>query len=122
MSNAAYDLFTQPPLIEVRAPSVPTKSSEDAADAIEPFRRKSWRRILYTLASIPETACLSREEICERIGAKEGPACARLAELRVALWVEVVPDAIMAKSKRRVDGYRITAAGRGLFTSGENAA
>lgn len=115
MTNPApsWDLFDPPPRIKITAPSAPgSKASEDAADAIEPFRRKSWRRILYTLASIPETACLSREEICGRIGMRESSACARLWELQPT-WIEVLDGARTSSAGLRVNGYRLTESARG---------
>lgn len=117
MTNPApsWDLFDPPPRIKISAPSAPgSKTSEDSADAIEPFRRKSWRRILYTLASIPESACLSREEICERIGMRESSACARLFEL-APTWIEVLDGARTSSAGMRVNGYQLTTKGRDLF-------
>lgn len=116
MTNPAreWTLFDPPPRIKIAPPSAPgSKSSEDAADAIEPFRRKSWRRILYTLASIPADACLSREEICERIGMRESSACARLYEL-APTFVEVVEGGCRSGAGVRVNGYRLSASGRAL--------
>lgn len=106
-----WTLFDEP-RIKIAAPSVPSKTSEDAADAIAPFRRKSWRQILYTLATIPETACLSREEICSRIGMRESSACARLWELQPT-WIEVLDGARTSSAGMRVNGYRLTESARG---------
>lgn len=121
MTAPRWDLFNQPPDIRVVPPSAPgSKTSEDAADAIAPFRRKSWRRILYTLATIPETACLSREEICSRIGMRESSACARLYEL-APMWIEVLDGARTSSAGMRVNGYQLTAKGRDLFKRGAAA-
>lgn len=116
-----WTLFDPPPRIKIAAPSAPgSRTSEDAADAIAPFRRKSWRQILYTLASIPETACLSREEICARIGMRESSACARLYELAPD-WIEVLDGARTSSAGMRVNGYQLTAKGRNLFNRGAAA-
>lgn len=123
MTNLApsWDLFDPPPRIKIAAPSaLGSKTSEDSADAIEPFRRKSWRQILYTLAQLSPEKFLSREEIASKTGIKECSVCGRIDELR-PLWIEVIPDAVIAKSKRKVDGYRITDAGRNLFKRGAAA-
>lgn len=110
----SWDLFDPPPRIKIAAPSSPgSETSRLAAEAIEPFRRKSWRQILYTLASIPETACLSREEICLRIGMRESSACARLYEL-APTFVEVVEGGCRSGAGVRVNGYRLSASGRAL--------
>lgn len=116
MTNpAAWDLFDPPPDIRVVPPSAPgSKTSEDAADAVAPFRRKSWRRILYTLATIPRDACLSREEICAAIGMRESSACARLHEL-APTWIEVLDGARTSSAGMRVNGYRLTDSARGLM-------
>lgn len=103
------------PDIRIEAPRAPgSTSSERAAKSIEPFRRASWKRILVCLSRLPAGAVLSREEIAARVGAKEGPLCARLSELRVH-WVEKVDGACMSSSRVAVDGYRLNAAGRALF-------
>lgn len=115
MTHPAYDLFTPPPDIRTRAPSAPgSSSSEDAADAIEPFRRKSWRQILYTLAAIGPEKVLSREEISARTGIKEASLCARIHEL-LPTWIEVLEGACIASSHKRVNGYRCTGLARRLF-------
>lgn len=122
MTNPAWDLFDPPPDIRVVPPSAPgSKTSEDAADAIAPFRRKSWRRILYTLAALNPDKVLSREEIAGRTGMKEASLCARLSEL-APTWVQVVEGACFSSSRKTVNGYRITPAGRALFNQTGGAA
>lgn len=124
-------LVTQPslwdeplPRIRIEAPSAPgSETSRDAADAIEPFRRRQWRLVLVALSKLPAGALLSREEIAARTGIKECSLCGRLSDRELCLkrnatermWVEVIPDALVASSNRRVDGYRLTTAGRDLF-------
>lgn len=122
MTAPRWDLFNQPPDIRVVPPSAPgSKTSEDAADAIQPLRAKSHRRILYTLASLAPGKVLSREEIAGRTGMKESSLCARIFELQPT-WVEVVEGACFSSSRKTVNGYRITPAGRALFNQTGGAA
>jgi hypothetical protein len=104
-------LFDVAPDIRTAAPSVPTRSSEAAADMItnSPLRRASWRKILLYLAS--QDRPVSREELSEAIGVPQHSLCARIAELRPT-WVECAPQTCRAKSGIMVDGYALTPSGR----------
>jgi hypothetical protein len=107
------------PDIRFPAPSAPgSESSRDAAEAVDPFRRPDWIKILRCLANLPAGRVLSREEIAARTEIKECACCARISEL-VPYWVEVVKKSVIAKSKKPVDGYRLSSAGRKLFRNGE---
>lgn len=124
MSSPAYDLFSQPPLIEVRAPDIRieapsqpgSKSSQRGAEAVEPFRNPQWRKVLIALSKIPPGKCLSREEIASRTGIKDCSLCGRLSTRELRLWwVERVEDACVSSAKVLVDGYRLNENGWGLF-------
>jgi hypothetical protein len=107
-------LFDPAPDIQAPAPSVPSPTSEAAADAIQksPFRRASLRRIMLHLAELPEGETRSMAEIGATVGIPVHVMCARLRDLET--WVESVPGdrASSAKPSLRVNGYRLTALGR----------
>lgn len=120
-------LFDVAPDIQTPAPSRPSATSEAAADAIQhsPFRRASLRRIMLFLASLDVDETRSMAEIGEVVGIPVHVMCARLDDLqfhkrepdgtrRSTGWVECVEAAraSSAKPSLRVNGYRLTTAGR----------
>lgn len=110
------DLFAEPsidvPDIRTPAPSAPgSDTSEAAARSItDPMRAQKHRDIMRLLAIYGDSP-MSREQIADSLEVKESTLCARLWELR-PLWVEAVPRACVALSGHRVDGYRLTDAGK----------
>lgn len=111
-----FDVPVRVPDIRTPAPSAPgSDTSQAAADALSgPFRRRSWRLIMLTLAAA-DPRPLSMHELSTRTELPINVLCARLSidELRPT-WVEVVPGACAShvKPELRVNGYRLTAAGR----------
>lgn len=100
------------PDIRTPAPAAPgSETSQAAAESItDPMRAETHRGIMRYLAMRGDNPA-SREQIADYLEVKESTLCARLYELR-PLWVETVPGACMAISGRKVDGYRLTDAGK----------
>lgn len=112
--NAPLSLFDPAPDIQAPAPSVPSATSEAAADAIRhsPFRRTSLRRIMLFLFDVPASETRSMAEIGAAVDIPVHVMCARLKD--VDYLVECVPGdrASSAKPSLRVNGYRLNPAGR----------
>lgn len=107
-------LFDPSPDVRTPAPSVPSSTSETAADAIlkSPFRRVSLRKILLFLANVPAGETRSMAEIGQVADIPVHVMCARLDDL-VGYVEKVEGDrASSAKPSLRVNGYRLTALGR----------
>ena len=110
------------PDIQTPAPSVPSKASEDVADAVTkgPYRRQSYRRVLLALAA---HGPMTREQLSDVTGYKEASLCARLSELTLekdrdgnALHVECEEGVAKSRSGFMVNRYSITRACRDRIT------
>lgn len=105
----------QKPKVETPAPSARgSATSEAAADAIRPETRRSLHNVIIEcLGRVPEGRVLSRDEIHVRTGISVSSLCARLNEL-APTFVEVVEAACFSSAKKtlKVNGYRLTSAGR----------
>jgi hypothetical protein len=99
------------PAIRTPVPSAPgSASSERAADSVtNPMRARCHRAVMNALATA--NGPVSRESLSGTTGIKESTLCARLSDL-VPLWVECLEDACIASSGLKVNGYRLTQAGR----------
>jgi hypothetical protein len=113
-----FDLFA--PVVEVRTPDIRTEapsapgsetSKVAALDVSSPFRRASWRKLMLVLGSVTEP--LSMHELSVRCDIPINVVCPRLSELQ-PLWVERHDAACESHAKQnlRVNGYRLTPAGR----------
>lgn len=107
------------------APSVPSGSSEDAADQLSQHVRNSQARsILLTLSHLPAGRTLSRYEIHRRTGIAVTTLCARVkSDLQDIGLVEAVERARPSHAKKGllVTGYRISDAGRRFLERGPDA-
>lgn len=112
-----------PDLFDLPAPSAPgSVTSEDAADALDQMVRASQHRsIMLCLSLVPADATLSRYELHQRTGIAINVLCARLKCDLEPTWVEAVPRARPShvKPTLRVNGYRLTRAGRARILEDE---
>jgi len=99
---------------EIRTPvqSAPgSATSREGAESVDdPMRARLHRLLMLALASASRP--LSREELSERTGVKESSLCGRIDDLRPD-WIEAIDGACVARSGKRVDGYQLSARGRG---------
>lgn len=112
--SAPLSLFDVAPDIQAPAPSVPSATSEAAADAIQksPFRRASLRRIMLFLAELPAGETRSMAEIGAAVGIPVHVMCARLRDLEGWVYRVDADRVSSAKPSLRVNGYRLNPAGR----------
>jgi hypothetical protein len=73
-------------------------------------RRPQWYAILEALDGM--RYAVSREELSRLTNIKECSLCARLAELHVALCVDISSGSCLSAAGVQVDGYRLTQCGR----------
>ncbi len=98
-------------LLRFPAPSAPgSESSRRAAERMTVERRRpQWAKVLEALARC--RFAVSREELSRLTGIKEASLCGRLYEL-APLYVEVSSMSCISAAGEKVNGYRISEAGR----------
>lgn len=120
------DLFDPPPApepiavakrdVRIDPPIAPgSESSRRGAASAKPKSNTQMEGILAVLARVPDCQCLSRDEIIARYGPQLSTpaACGRLKTLEQLNYVDVVESGAVSNAGIRVNGYKLSALGRG---------
>ena len=121
MSRPLLSLFDVPD-IRTDAPSAPGSdtSRQAAATISNPFRRASHRRIMAALGALNADTYASQWAIGQAADLPINVICARIPELE-PLWIERERGACRShvKPSLKVDGFRLTVAGRRRLAQAE---
>jgi hypothetical protein len=118
IDSYTLNMFDQPVVIrppDIRTtPAIAAGSESSRAGARNISKRRGEKLALILAALSQHDEPISREQLSAETGIKETSLCGRLApgsEL-VPVWVQCFENACVARSGVRVNGYRITTAGR----------